>query len=107
MAFPARIFAALITGGFLLAGPGARADGDTDGDHDRARELVEHGDIRSLPDIVHDLRGKVPGDIVDVYLGQRGDRWVYEFMIVTSDGRRLQVGVDAASMQIVDQIGGQ
>ena len=71
-------------------------DGDGD-DHDLARDLVAAGVIQPLGDIVRSLAAAVPGRVVGVRLDRVDDRWIYAFRLVTPDGRRIRVEVDAAS----------
>src|SRR6185312_12288434 len=88
--------AALVLVGLVLTLPlAARAEEDDDGDHDRARDLYEHGEIKGLSDIMGVVRAQAPGDIVAVDFIKIGDRWIYRFQIVASDGRRRIVDVDA------------
>ncbi len=92
--------------GLVLAMPlAARADEDDDGDHDRARDLYEHGEIRGLASILDIVRAKAPGDIVAVDLIRASDRWVYRFQIVASDGRRRIVDVDAGAGVVMHREG--
>jgi len=77
----------------LSAAVVAHADGDRD--HDRARELREHGDIRALNEILRAVNERVPGDVVAVDLVRSGDQWIYRFQVVDSGGRRTIVDVDA------------
>ena len=74
-------------------------DGDDD-DHDGARDLVAAGVIRPLGEIVRALAAAVPGRVVGVRLDQSDDRWIYVFRLVTPDGRRIRVDVDAATATI-------
>ena len=84
--------------GFVLGWPlVARADMDDDGDHDRARDLYERGEIKGLSNILDVVRAKAPGDIVAVDFIRIGDRWVYRFQIIAADGRRRVVDVDAGA----------
>ncbi|MER9313474.1 hypothetical protein NKI51_30155 [Mesorhizobium australicum] len=75
----------------------ARADEDDDGDHDRARDLYERGEIKGLANILEVVRAKAPGDVVGVDLIRKADRWVYRFQVVGADGRRTTVDVDAGA----------
>lgn len=68
---------------------------DDDDDHERARELYEHGEIESLHDILEKVRGTISGDIVAVDLMQTEGRWIYRFQIIAPDGRRTTRDVDA------------
>lgn len=84
--------------GLVLAMPiAARADEDDDGDHDRARDLYERGEIKGLANILEVVRAKAPGDVVGVDLIRKADRWVYRFQVVGADGRRTTVDVDAGA----------
>ena len=94
------ISAALI-GLSLIAAPHASL-ADEDGDHDRARDLFEHGEIRSLPEILGMVAVSTPGDIVAIDLVRVGDKWIYMFQVVTPDGHLVQVNVDAAHGVVLD-----
>jgi uncharacterized membrane protein YkoI len=75
------------------------ADGGRD--HDRARELHEHGEIRALNEILRAVSERVPGDVVAVELMRSGNQWIYRFQIVDSAGRRTVVDVDAGAGKIL------
>jgi uncharacterized membrane protein YkoI len=93
--------------GLVLAWPlAARADVDDDGDHDRARDLYERGEIKGLPNILDVVRAEAPGDIVAVDFIRLGDRWVYRFQVVAADGRRRIVDVDAGAGVLMRSEGG-
>ncbi|WP_421915330.1 PepSY domain-containing protein [Mesorhizobium sp.] len=93
--------------GLVLAWPlAARADGDDDGDHDRARDLYERGEIKGLSNILGVVRAEAPGDIVAVDFIKIGDRWVYRFQVVAADGRRRIVDVDAGDGVLMRNRGG-
>ncbi|MER9371100.1 PepSY domain-containing protein [Mesorhizobium sp. M0491] len=93
--------------GLVLATPvTGRADEDDDGDHDRARDLYEHGEIKGLANILDVVRAKAPGDVVAVDLIRKADRWVYRFQVVGTDGRRKTVDVDAGAGVIMRDGGG-
>ena len=81
-------------------GGAAFSDEDEDDDHDLARDLVSRGKIKPLNDIVRALAVKVPGRVVGVRLAEVGGRWVYAFRLVTPEGMRVKVEVDAATMAI-------
>lgn len=87
--------AALGVAGLVLAMPSAVRAQDDDGDHDRARDLYERGEIEGLADIMAVVRAKAPGEIVAVDLIQAGGKWVYRFQVIAADGRRRIVDVDA------------
>ncbi|QND60600.1 PepSY domain-containing protein [Mesorhizobium huakuii] len=93
--------------GLILAGPSAaRADVDDDGDHDRARDLYERGEIKGLNSILGLVQAEAPGDIVAVDFIRIANRWVYRFQIVAADGRRRVVDVDAGTGVLMRSRGG-
>jgi len=76
-----------------------------DDDHDRAWELHEHGDILGLADILRAVTVQVPGEIVAVSLVQVDGSWVYRFQVVSSDGHRAVVDVDASAGDVMSSDG--
>ena len=86
-----------LAGLVLAMPPAALAAEDDDGDHDRARDLYERGEIQGLAHILGVVRAKAPGDIVAVNLIRVSDRWVYRFQVVAAEGRRRIVDVDAGA----------
>lgn len=81
---------------------GLSSGGDGGGDHDEARYLVDHGNIRPLPEVLQALHTQVEGDVIDVRLRLKDLRWIYWCKLVTPTGRRLVVPIDAASLVILD-----
>lgn len=65
-------------------------------DHDRARAALSRGEVRPLAEILALVSTAVPGDVVEVELEREHGRWVYELKVIATDGRRLEVLVDAA-----------
>lgn len=63
-------------------------------DHDAARAAVERGEIRPLTEVLNDVRGKLPGDIIGVELEQEDGRWLYEFHLIDSKGHLFKAYVD-------------
>ncbi|UVK42775.1 PepSY domain-containing protein [Mesorhizobium sp. AR07] len=93
--------------GLVVAWPlAARAEVDDDGDHDRARDLYDRGEIKGLSNILGVVRAEAPGDIVAVDFIRIGNRWVYRFQIVAADGRRRIVDVDAGTGVLMRGEGG-
>lgn len=95
-----RLKRALVAGLAVLAllGPSAAFAGrDGDGDHDLARDLHEGGEIRALSEILRQIAQEVPGDIVAVDLVRDGGKWVYRVQIVSADGQRHIVDIDAGA----------
>jgi uncharacterized membrane protein YkoI len=66
-----------------------------DGDHDRARDLYDHGDIRGLGDVLRRAAAEAPGDVVGVDLVQSDGVWVYRLSILGEDGHRRIIEMNA------------
>ena len=75
----------------------AKADLD---DNDSVRKAVEHGEIRSLAEILATVRDKLPGKVAGVEIERVNERWVYEFRVVGADGHLFDVYVDARTAKI-------
>ncbi len=87
---------ALATAALVLpASPPAHAR-----DHDEARRAVETGEARPLDEILSIVRGKLPGEIVRVKFERENGSWMYEFRVVSSEGRLFEVYVDARTGEI-------
>jgi hypothetical protein len=71
-------------------------------DHDRARAALERGEIRPIGEILASAAARVPGDVIGVELEREHGDWVYELKIITDDGRRLEVLVDAATATVIE-----
>ena len=85
----------------LLLVPFAVADVRADmREQDEVHGAVERGEIRSLTDILNDIRGKLPGDVVGVEIEEKDGHWVYEFRTIDSKGRLFEVYVDARTSKI-------
>jgi len=69
-------------------------------DQDAARQAVESGEIRPLADILHAVRGKLPGEVVGVEIESKNGRWLYEFRVLDGKGNLFEVYVDARTGEI-------
>jgi len=81
----------------------SRSHGDDDDDHNAAREALERGEVLPLGDILDRVEGRLPGRILKVEFEREHGAWVYEFKVLRSDGRRIEVYVDAATATILSQ----
>lgn len=95
--------ACLLLSGLVLGHPAeALADedrfhADTDDDRDRIRESVEKGEIKSLAELRRIVLSRVSGKIVSTEIGRKGKTFIYEFRVLSADGRLVEVEIDAAS----------
>lgn len=100
MRLNARVLAiALAAALAVTATAAARADSD-ERDHNLARQAVERGEIKPLAEILRIVNGKLPGEVTGVKLERRHGRLSYELRILGTQGRLLEVHVDAATGEI-------
>lgn len=87
-----------------LADPDRPSDAHRHGhDHDLARAALERGEILPLAKILERVGGQVPGEILELELEREDGVWVYELKVIAPDGRLLEVLVDAAQGQLLDE----
>lgn len=97
-----RLLIALILLAAPAAGAADRALAQADGEQERARAAVKAGEIRSLQEILAQLRGRVEGRVLDADLeGSGRDRWTYRIKLLTADGRVVALAVDARTGEIL------
>ena len=95
MKIPAFCLALIAAAAMLLAASAASADERGNDGHDQALELLEHGEIHSLREILASIARQFDGEVVGVELIQVNERWVYRLQIVDRQGHRTFVDVDA------------
>lgn len=65
------------------------------GDHDRARQALEAGEILPLRTIIERLENDYPGQIIEVELDFDDDKWVYEIKLLRANGVLIKMKLDA------------
>lgn len=71
-------------------------------DFDRALEAVARGEIKRLSEILPGVEESFGGRVVETEIETDHGRWVYEFEILTPDGRLFEVDVDAVTGETID-----
>lgn len=101
----------LIAAGPLVLGASAvwadedddrRRSDDEDDDHDRAMEALRQGRVRPLAEILAEVEQDLGGQVVGVEFDDEEGVYVYEFRVVTDEGRLREVYVDATSGRILN-----
>lgn len=92
---------AVAAGAALADDEGNEAERDDEEDHERARRALEEGNVRPLVEILQELNGRLEGDIVGIEFEAEGERYIYEFKLVTPDGRLISTYVDARTGEIL------
>jgi uncharacterized membrane protein YkoI len=96
MALKNKVHKALAIGTICLAGIGTSPPATaSSGDHQRATQAVESGEILSLRVILERLESSNPGQVLEVELEQKKGVWIYELKILKTGGRLQKLKVDA------------
>lgn len=72
------------------------------GDHDRAREALERGEILPLRQILDAAQTHHPGEIIEVELERDDGRWIYELKLLGEQGLLLEMELDAATGALIE-----
>ncbi len=83
----------------ILAGTAALADPD---DHERAREALSRAETIPLAEIMPAVEARFAARTIEVEFERDDGRWIYEFALVTPDGRIVEVEVDAATGRVIE-----
>jgi uncharacterized membrane protein YkoI len=73
------------------------------GDHDRARHAFQQGQIRSLNELIAELRPELGGQVIEVELKHKRGTYYYILKVLAPDGRLGELSVDAATGKIVQR----
>jgi uncharacterized membrane protein YkoI len=95
---------ALALAAVLTAGPAA-AQSQFD-DHERARRMVQNGEIVPLRDVLAEMNKKFQGTMLEVELQNVDGRWLYDIRLLTSSGWILDLFYDARTKKLVEVWGG-
>lgn len=85
----------------LLAGP---VTAESDHDHDLAREAASRREILPLATVMQDVSERYSATLLEVELEREHGLYVYEFELITPEGRILEVLVDAATGEILEEV---
>lgn len=74
-----------------------------DDSQDRARDALARGDILPLSRILDVVKREAGGRVINVELDRDDGRFIYEVETITSEGRMLELSIDAANGTILDR----
>ena len=94
-----------------IVSPGTSAyakDGDKDDDRDEddnddiksASSAVERGEVAPLSVIIKIALAHTPGQVIDVKLRHESSSYVYRIKILTRNGRKRELYIDARTQEI-------
>ena len=91
----------LLTLALLIAPVSAGGQAQIPPDFELARDAVERGEILPLAEVLSRLQESHPGRVIEVELEYSDQRLTYEVELVTTDGRLIEVDMNAATGEIV------
>lgn len=75
--------------------------GDDDDDRQSASSAVDRGEIAPLSVILRIALAHTPGKVIDVKLDRKGSSYIYRIKILTRQGRKRELQIDARAQKIV------
>lgn len=72
-------------------------------DHERARRLLERGEILPLTAILEQARQAQPGRVLEVELDRDDGVWVYELEVLDERGRLWELRFDARDGRLLER----
>lgn len=94
-----RLLPIAVLSALALAAPQARADDD---DLDRLRDAVSRGEVMPLSALQDEVRRAFPGEIIRVELDEDDGRFIYEFKVLQTNGRLIEIEMDAKDGRVLD-----
>lgn len=80
----------------------AAAPAAAQSDVDRARAALEQGEVLPLATILAMVQDQVDARIIEVEFEEEDGRYIYEFELVTPDGRLLEAKADPVTGRILE-----
>ena len=85
----------------LCQAPLVLADGQRD--HDRALAAVRAGEVLPLTTILERVAKEQPGQVLEVELERKHDRWIYELKLIQDSGALVKLEIDARDGSVLKQ----
>ncbi len=74
-------------------------------DQGLARDAADAGEIKPLSEVLHVVKARVPGQVLDVQLDKSGNPWTYRIRVRSDKGNVVLVVVDAETGKILSTKG--
>lgn len=94
-----RLIPLAVLSALIFAAPQVRADDD---DLDRLRDAVNRGEVMPLSALQDEVRRAFPGEIIRVKLDEDDGRFIYEFKVLKTNGRLVEIEMDAKDGRVLD-----
>lgn len=72
------------------------------GDHDRARQALEAGEVLPLRTLLERVEHDYAGQIMEVELERKATGWIYEVKLLKSGGALVKLKMDARTGTVLD-----
>jgi uncharacterized membrane protein YkoI len=95
---PVAVAAALLLA-MAAAGPAGASEVR---DHDRAREAVAAGEVLPLRTILERVERDHPGQVMEVELERKDERWIYEIKLLRTGGALVKLKINARDGTLLD-----
>ncbi|WP_288105212.1 PepSY domain-containing protein [Sedimenticola sp.] len=70
-------------------------------DHERAKALLESGEILPLEQILNNIRDEYPGRLLEIKLEQKKDTVIYEVELLDTEGKVWELKLDAVTGELL------
>lgn len=77
--------------------------GLADGDHDRAKQLKEAGEILPLEQVIERAKKDHPGRLLEAELEEKKGRFIYELELLDEEGIVWELKYDAKSGELLKE----
>lgn len=71
------------------------------GDHERARDAVQSGQILPLRSVLERLEREQAGQVLEIELDDDDRRWIYKVKLLQADGQLMRLYVDAGTGEVL------
>jgi uncharacterized membrane protein YkoI len=79
----------------------ALADSKRPHDHDDAQEALRRAEVLPLAEVLALIEARFDARLIEVEFEREKGQYIYEFKLITADGRIIEVEVDAATGRVL------
>ena len=95
-------FRSCAIGGLVVAALAVAPSYASDGhDHDRARQALEAGEVLPLRAILDRVERDYPGQVMEVELERKDERWIYEVKVLRTGGALVKLKIDGRTGNVL------
>jgi uncharacterized membrane protein YkoI len=79
----------------------ALADAKRPHDHDAAHEALRRAEVLPLAQVLKAIEAQFNARLIEVEFERKSGQYIYDFELITADGRIIEVEVDAATGRVL------